>query len=157
MQKRTRIILAALALAGFFWVFALPQGVQAQAAITEVTMLQTGRLFNYEVILRRDGAATFIGSRGVGKIGTYTADIGGFDHLSRAIRQRHFQHFKAKYTNSATDLPDIVTTVISGGHRKTVDNYGDIGPQALWEIETLIDGVVAQAQWKKVSNNTDFR
>ena len=156
MRERTWIVLAVLALAGFFWGFALPRRVQAQAAVTKVTMLQTGRLINYEVILQRDGKATFIGSRGVSKIGTYTADIGEFAHLARAIQQRHFQRFKVKYTNLATDLPDIVTTVVSGGRRKTVDNYGDTGPQALWEIETLIDGIVSRGQWRKVSGSTDY-
>ncbi len=161
MRKRTGLIFGSLSLIYLCWAVAYPVRVQAQAAISEVTILHTGCFGTcpvYELTLRRDGTATYVGSNHVAKVGTYTASIGAarFDHLARAITLHGFNRFKPNYTISITDQSHVITTVVQGGHRKTVDNYADTGPQPLWEIQFIIDGVVAEAQWKKVSNSTDF-
>ena len=139
----------------FLW----QQNVQAKS-ISEISIEHTrcyGTCPVYKLTLRSDGTATFVGVAYVDKVGTYTAEFGGIDRLAQSIVQHRFQHFSTRYTSSITDMPHTITTVVSGGRRKTVDDYADTGPQALWEVETMIDGVVAQAQWKKVSNSTDFR
>ena len=160
MSKWARLIAVFLLAAAVVWAFAWQRNVQAQSVITEVSILHTGCFGTcpaYEVILRRNGTATFIGSNHVSKIGTYQAQLSGFDRLTRAIEQRGFQQFKSQYTVSLTDMPHTIITVVQGSRRKTVDNYADTGPQRLWEIQTLIDGTVAEAHWKKISSSTNYR
>ncbi len=145
-------VLILMALAGA--VFGQP-AVQVQNAITEVRVEHTpcyGACPVYTLILRRDGTATFIGVRNVEKIGTYTTNFSDFSQLTQAIEQRGFSRFKPRYAIPATDLPHTITTVIQSKGQKTVDRYGNTGPQSLWEIEAMIDGAVAEAHWKKVSS-----
>lgn len=146
----------ALPLAALFAVLAAPQTAHAQLPpITVITVEHTGCLGTcpvYKVILRRSGTATFIGTNFVGKIGTYTAYFSGFDHLVRAIQARHFSQFKPVYTRDVTDNPSVEIGVGTETRRTTVVNYADSGPQALWEIQEMVDGTVAEMQWKKVSS-----
>lgn len=60
------------------------------------------------------------------------------------------------YSTRTTDQETVITTVLQGGRRKIVANYGDAGPQNLWEVQTLIDGAVAQAHWSKVSDSKTY-
>lgn len=161
MSKRTRLLLLAALLTALFGALAVPQAVHAQAhaqaaaPITEITVEHTGCFGTcpvYKVILRQDGTATFIGTNYVTKIGTYTAYFGGFAHLARAIRARNFDQFKSLYTRPVTDNPSVETGVVAGRRRKIVVNYADTGPQALWEIQAMIDGTAAELSWKKVSS-----
>ncbi len=152
MPKRTPCFWAVLLIA----LLAAPQAARAQAAatITEITVEHTGCFGTcpvYKVILRQSGTATFIGTRYVTKLGTYTAFFGGFDHLARAIAARQFAGFKPVYTRPVTDSPSVETGLVAGGKRKIVVNYADTGPQALWEIQAMIDGAAAELEWKKVS------
>lgn len=149
----------ALLLAGLAGVLAGPhsraRGATDSAAITEVSVEHTacyGPCPVYKVTLRRDGTATFVGTANVDNLGTYEAQPNTFAPLARAIERRGFGRFGATYTSLATDLSHTITTVVQGGRRKTVDNYGGAGPQELWEIQTLIDGAVAQARWRKVGD-----
>ena len=159
MSKRTLLMLTAVLFICLMAAFLWQQNVQA-ASISEVSIEHTacyGACPVYKLTLKSDGTATFVGTDHVDKVGTYTARFGGFNRLAQAIAQHRFRHFSANYTNSVTDMPHTITTVVSGGRRKTVDDYAHTGPQALWEVEVLIDGVVAEAQWKKASNSTEFR
>lgn len=160
MIKRIGLIgIVILTAAGLIWAFAWQQSAQAQNAISEVSVEHTGCYGTcpvYKVTLRRDGSATFIGSRYVEKIGTYKAQFGGFDHLTKALEQRDYWRFKSRYAYPITDQSTTITTVVQSGRRKTVEDYADAGPQKLWEIETLIDGAVAEVHWKKVNNSTAY-
>ena len=155
--KRIRSFFFVLPCAVLFGLFAAPQAAHAQTApITEVTMEHTSFFGNspaYKVILRSNGAATLISLAYTDKHGTYAAYFSGFSRLARAIQARNFAQFKPFYSIGITDQPHVITTIVQQGRRKTVDDDADSGPQALWEVETLIDGVVAEAQWKKVSKS----
>ncbi len=163
MHTRTRQIATLTIAAGLTVALLGPSIAQAQTApaastaeIAEISVEHTpcfGTCPVYKITLRRDGTATFVGSRFVDKIGTYTGNVYQFDHLARAVDQHGFGAMKPRYTSLSTDLAHVITTVVRGGKRQTVDNYGSTGPQALWEIETLIDGDIAQTQWKKVGND----
>ena len=163
MSKRTLLIVLAILFVCLIEVFARQQNVQAaslsEPTISEISIEHTpchGTCPVYKLTLRSDGTVTFIGVAHVGKVGTYIARFGRFNRLAQAIAERRFQHFSARYTSPVTDMPHTVTTVVSEGKRKSVDDYAHTGPQALWEIETLIDGVVAEAEWKKVSSSTNY-
>ena len=38
--------------------------------------------------------------------------------------------------------------VVRNGKRKTVSNYANAGPMKLWAIESLIDDLLRNAQWR---------
>jgi hypothetical protein len=125
--------------------------------ITEITLERTvcyGFCPIYKVILRSDNTATYIGMKFVERQGTYKAYISGFEHLAKIIEARKYFSLRNRYTKPVTDMPSAITSVVRNGKRKTVDNYGNSGPIELWEIETLIDGLIANARWEKVSNSS---
>jgi hypothetical protein len=157
MKTWIGLIAVLLVSTGLAWAFAKQPNAEAQSAITEVGVEHTGCYGPcpvYKLTIRSNGTATFVGFSNVSKIGTYTAYVGSFNRLVQAIKHRGFQRFQPDYTSGVTDLPHAVTTVVQGDHRKTVvtDIVGE--PQALWEIQTLIDGAVAEAHWKKVGSIT---
>jgi len=146
-QWVTGMVCLPAALAGGF---AGSVNAQAQQAITEISVEHTpcfGTCPAYKVTLRRDGTATFVGRRFADKTGTYRADVGGFSHLAQAFGRPAFWRLKPRYAIPITDAPGVITSVVRGGHRRTVTNYGDAGPQELWELQALVDGAVAQAKW----------
>lgn len=128
-----------------------------QPRITEITLERTacyGFCPIYKVILKSDGTATYIGVKFVERTGTYKAYISGFENLAKIIEARRYFSLRDRYTEPVTDLPSAITSVVRNGKRKTVENYGNFGPLELWEVETLIDGLIANARWEKVSNST---
>lgn len=132
---------------------------QTQESITEISIEHTrcyGTCPIYKIILRPDNTAIYIGQKYSDRIGTYKADIYQFSRISQAVREDGFFALRDSYTEAVTDQPSVITTVAQGKRRKVVDNHGDTGPQKLWEIQTLIDGAVAQARWTKVSSNTAY-
>ncbi len=168
MQKQILLLFFLLSAALVSWPVAGPLSAQGQtrhaqtAPMSEVSIEHDAFFGNapvYQAILRRDGTATYIGYSGVGKIGTYTAHISGFDPLAQAIRRHGFQNLKDEYNTTpiSTDVPSVIVSVVSGGRRKAVSNHAGAGPQALQDIQTLIDQKVAAAHWKKVSSSTEFR
>lgn len=163
MKKRRVLIVLAMWLAAVAVLAALvvrrERDEAAARAITEISVEHTpcfGPCPVYKVILRRDGTATWIGQKNTDKIGTYTADIYGFDRLARAVQSRGFFRLRSHYDANFTDAASVITTVVQNGRRKDVSNYGGAGPQELWEIETLVDGMLDGAQWHKVNGNTAY-
>lgn len=131
----------------------------AARAITEITVEHTpcfGTCPVYKVILRRDGTATWVGVKHTTKIGTYTADVYGFDNLARAVESRGFFRMRPHYDTNVSDGASVITTVVHDGRRKSVNDYRGAGPQELWEVETLVDGLLADAPWHKVSASTAY-
>lgn len=183
MITRTQLLLTVSLGVGLVW---LPSGqrqvqaqvpvVQSQGAITEVSV-EREAWFNgyYKLTLKNDGNATFVRYShgleapvrgklpahvdrvGTYEVGTYTARFYGFDRLARAINQRDYWHLKDKYRVPVSDAPHTTTTVVGLGQSKTINEFGASGPQELWEIETLIEGTVAEAHWHKISSSTDVK
>jgi hypothetical protein len=128
--------------------------------ITEITLERTacfGFCPIYKVILRSDNTATYIGMKFVERQGTYKAYISGFEYLAKIIEARRYFSLRDRYTEPISDMPSAITSVVRNGKRKTIDNYGNSGPIELWEIENLIDGLIANARWEKVSDTTTAR
>jgi hypothetical protein len=131
-----------------------------QPTITEITLERTacfGFCPIYKVILRSDNTATYIGMKFVERQGTYKAYISGFEYLAKIIEARRYFSLRDRYTEPISDMPSAITSVVRNGKRKTIDNYGNSGPIELWEIENLIDGLIANVRWEKVSDTTTAR
>lgn len=135
--------------------FPIPNNGPGGEQITEVTLERTacfGTCPAYKITLRRDGTATYVGMEYVERKGTYNGKFYGFERLAQFIEARGFFDLKDNYSINATDLPSAITTVVRAGQRKTVINYGDVGPLELWGVEKVIDGVMANTKWQKVSD-----
>ena len=125
---------------------------QDKGQITEVTLERTacfGSCPIYKVTLRADGTISYNGKRFVELKGAYEGKVYGFDRLAELILARGYFNLKDNYTINATDLPSTITSVVRGGKRKTITNYGDTGPVELWGIEMAIDGMLNGAKLEK--------
>ncbi len=165
---KTSSIILSFFISGTIGFAAMPQQIHAlpkatlvhplpKTTITEITLERTacyGTCPIYKVILESNGTATYIGMQFVERKGTYKAYISGFEQLAKIIEARKYFSFSASYTEPVTDLPSAITSVVRNGKRKTINNYANSGPIELWEIETLIDGLIANARWEKVSDST---
>ena len=103
--------------------------------------------------LRSDGTAEYTGIRGVELIGEYQGFVDPlhFRRLTRLLRRSGFFHMRERYEADATDLPSHITTASGRRFRKSVENYGDAGPDRLWVIETALLGIAATIRWEPVT------
>lgn len=123
-----------------------------QDSISEISLEKTGCFGMcpiYKIILRRDGTATYIGTRFVPKIGTYQGKHEyRFERLAELIYKQGFFNLKARYALPVTDQDTAIVSVVRSGKRKTVENYGGEAPVELWGIETVIDSIANEIKWK---------
>lgn len=122
---------------------------QDKDQITEVTFERTvcfGTCPAYKVTLRSDGTVIYEGREFVQMKGTYKGEVYGFDRLARFIQAQGFFNLKDDYSINATDLPSAITSVVKGGKRKTIVDYGGAAPLELWGIEMAIDGMLKNAK-----------
>ena len=126
--------------------------------ITEITLERKGCLGPcriYKVTLRQDGSATFVGRQNVERIGTFTNDTFWpvtfqFNRLADAVDRAGFFHLAGQYSGGFVDAEVVVTTVTRSGKAKTVTTHNSSkDPKELWQVDTLIDGVVAGIIWKR--------
>ena len=59
-----------------------------------------------------------------------------------------FKNFQDKYRANPLEYSACMITIAAGKNRKTVTNYGNIGPIQLWTTEQLIDGIRERIDWK---------
>jgi hypothetical protein len=133
---------------------AAPPRVRA-SAIEEIRLERTlcdGPCPVYTVTLRRDGTALWEGRQYVEREGHFEGEVyeRDFARLAEAIIKLRYFTLPDDYLPLRTDMASAITTVRWKGGQKSVDNYGDQGPAALWQIETLIDGVAAAVRWRRV-------
>lgn len=133
--------------------------------ITEISLERTacyGTCPIDKVTLHADGTATYQGERFVEQLGQYKGTFArhDFERLAQLLETQQFFALQDRYANLATDLPSVVTSAIRGGKNKTVTNYGDAGPFALWTIQAVMRGVAAEIKWQKsagVKQNSGLR
>lgn len=128
----------------------------AAAKLTEIGLARSmcyGPCPVYSVTLRRGSRATFVGEHFVDLMGEHAAsfDADGFETLALAVAHLRFGNLRRHYEVDYTDAPTTTTWVIRSGRRRTVEDYGDAGPQRLRQIEGLIDDAAAQLTWRSGS------
>jgi hypothetical protein len=122
--------------------------------ITEITLERTpcfGTCPVYKVTLRRDGTALYEGVAYVAREGRYRGTIGAplFDRLARMAVEKGYFGLRGRYAVPVTDHPSVITSVLRGGTRKSVDHYANAGPAALKALETAIDAAAREIRWEK--------
>jgi len=106
----------------------------------------------YRATIRSDGTVTYVGIKNVPRLGIYTGNANPYviKHLSELVGQINFFSLENEYSSEMTDQPTAVTSVLRGGERKTVRNYGLSGPSLLWAFESSMDAAIASVtDWVK--------
>jgi len=121
--------------------------------ISEITLERTrclGPCPAYQVVLRRDGTATYIGKAHVERLGAHQGKLHPslFIQLARLLLAEDFFELQDRYFKPVTDSPSAIITVVRDGQRKRVSNYASTGPIRLWGLEMAIDAVAAYIEWE---------
>lgn len=131
----------------------------ASRRIQSITMERTpcfGSCPVYKVTLKPDGTLTYVGTRFVSKIGTYSAKFWGAelqDLLAPLLDKLNVWTMKSRYSAGATDMPSQIVTIVTDKGTKVIDEYGPSGPKELWAVQRIIDSLVAEAtDWKKLKS-----
>jgi hypothetical protein len=121
--------------------------------ITEISLERTecyGICSIYTVTFYSDGRAIFEGRKYIQPLGIHHAEIlpGQFRQLALAALDIGYFDLAETYAALVTDLPTVYTSIVRGGERKVVKNYGNSGPPRLWLLEEQIDIVREELRWK---------
>ena len=106
----------------------------------------------YRVTLYRSGKAEFVTNTPPPKPGEFTGqvDLFTFARLCYTLDNSRFNEFQDKYRADPLEKNVCLVTVSTGQSKKTVSDYGTIGPIELWTVEQLIDGIRQSIDWKPV-------
>jgi hypothetical protein len=116
----------------------------------------------YQVTLRSDGSATFIGWNHVSRVGVYSGAItpAEFRRVADRFESARFWALDDSYLHPVTDLPVVRMTLLrSDSSRKAVRDHGAVGvaavegPAVLLELQSAIDRVADGITWSLVSAN----
>lgn len=109
----------------------------------------------YKVTINKDGTIDYHGIRFVDRIGHYKATVARskVNKLFDAIRWSNFWDMKDRYELPITDMPTQILTAESGRLCRTVEEYGDSGPEELHKLQERVETVVKAAKhWKKLKS-----
>lgn len=130
------------------------RGDQRGVDYSEISLTRTGCFGTcpiYTVVYRRDGTVTYTGERHVDHVGVREGRIGEaeFADMAQFIERSGFESLDTHYRAGGTDKPTATVTVTRLDSRTvSVSEYGRSGPPHLWAVQRVIDGVLADAQWR---------
>jgi len=110
----------------------------------------SGSSLIYRVTFHRSGKAEFDEFQPKPHQATGQIDLPTFARLCYALDSSGFKDFQDQYRANPLENTACMVTVSTGTSRKTVTDYGTIGPIQLWTIEQLIDRARGQIVWKPV-------
>lgn len=106
----------------------------------------------YEATLYRGGKARYTGTRFVEQIGTYQGEVTLQDYgrLSYLLDRLGYMAFPDSFSVPYTDLPGATLAVSRQPEgRKSVHDYGYVGPVELWTLMEVFDGIIGRIRWEK--------
>ena len=104
----------------------------------------------FELVVMKDGKASYLGKNHVDRIGRYEARVSFSDIQVIQSKAREIGYFEllSVYDNeSVQDLPNIITGVSDGKHVHRVRNRYK-GPAALRYLYTELDSLIERQAWK---------
>lgn len=134
----------------------IPKAATQAREILEIKLKRHG-CFNssdcpiYEVTLRRNGTATYIGYANDEFIGEYTADypLVDFDRLSEQLKQQGFFDLNTEYCSEALEEKILTEVVTTEGSRVVTACNWRLMPSELRTIDALIDYEPYVVEWEK--------
>ncbi len=107
----------------------------------------------YTVTLSRQGAARYVGSAHVERIGTFDGDIDPyhFARLCALAESAGFFSMEPEYRSPWTCAPTAWLRIWRAGHSEpfVVEDYGSAGPIALWGLLVAIDAAQGSIRWEE--------
>ena len=105
----------------------------------------------YKIVLRKDGTASYLGTSYAERKGSYKSSYNEyyFTQIAKLMAKNEYLNFKDQYGPAGKDQGYVITSVAYAGQRKTIKNYGSLGPLELWTIEMALEGAMAEIKWEK--------
>ena len=124
----------------------------ATKAVMEIEIKHTPCFGNcpvYAAVFKADGSVRYEGELYVEHKGVRTGKLPKekFDEVAKFALDHGFLKLKDDYWVPETDHATVITTVVAGGEKKQVRNYGGAGPKELAEVEKKIDSLLAEVKW----------
>ena len=141
-----------------------PPGAASEQALREALPFDSVRLARsgcgisecptYDTVVRRDGSATFVGHRSVGKIGTWTADVPARP-LARVsvVLETALREYEDDQSRGVEVVQDdgwefrLSVWRTGAGTPVTIDGYEDTIETSLWIAGSALDGVLQTLDW----------
>lgn len=105
----------------------------------------------YDVTLRSDGTATFLGHRNVDRLGSYHARDHqfDFDRLVEWLESQEFFDLDERYADTKMDAEVVTTTAVRDSKRKVVTTWNSSEPPTkLWAINAVLGDVISNIEWE---------
>jgi hypothetical protein len=108
----------------------------------------------FDLVVMKDGKASYLGKNNVNRIGRFEAQVSFSDIQLIQSKAREIGYFELLpvYDNeSVHDLPNITTGISDGKHVHRVRNRYK-GPAALRYLYTELDSLIERQSWKAAGN-----
>ena len=108
----------------------------------------------FDLVVMKDGKASYLGKNNVNRIGRFEAQVSFSDIQLIQSKAREIGYFELLpvYDNeSVHDLPNIITGISDGKHVHRVRNRYK-GPAALRYLYTELDSLIERQSWKAAGN-----
>jgi hypothetical protein len=108
----------------------------------------------FDLVVMKDGKASYLGKNNVNRIGRFEAHVSFSDIQLIQSKAREIGYFELLpvYDNeSVHDLPNITTGISDGKHVHRVRNRYK-GPAALRYLYTELDSLIERQSWKAAGN-----
>jgi len=121
--------------------------------ITEVGLERTACFGNcpvYTLVIQCDGNFRYHGEKWVRR-GDFTGKIakGRWEKLVAAALDAGYMDLENDYDARVTDMPNVYTTVVMDGKKKTIRDYANAAPEKLQEFERLLFESLEDARWNE--------
>jgi len=108
----------------------------------------------FDLVVMKDGKASYLGKNNVNRIGRFEARVSFSDIQLIQSKAREIGYFELLpvYDNEGVhDLPNITTSISDGKHVHRVRNRYK-GPAALRYLYTELDSLIERQSWKAAGN-----
>lgn len=143
------------------------EGRAKEAVVTEIVVRRIPGLGvgpSDLLTLRADGTAEYVGTARTERLGRYRAAITRteFDKLVKAMNECRFFELEETYRGKVpgtnrpiTDAPGIALTAVCDGKKKTVNDFGYGGPEALNRLQRTILDSGKKLPWRKDERDSE--
>lgn len=125
-----------------------------EMSATSYWATRNGRPFEYRLVLRADGTASFTGTRKAGEWGVYLAKYPAaqFERLAQFIQELNVEQFKSQYMAwpAPSDGEWVSVNISYEGEpaNRQIAEYGGCGPALLWGFQQVIWAFSEKLQWQ---------
>ncbi len=107
----------------------------------------------YEIVLRKDGTATYIGQTDVPKIGIYSGQCPKYYYRKIEALLGWYCFFDSSYRQSTVlDAADDIVSAVQDGRMVAYAESDTDFDERIWAIARLLDYIATEIKWKKTGD-----